>query len=414
MKRIFLTLFSVFLIGMGSIQAKEPAEGKPATLKVLLKKNVDGALLEVKGPFLLVDITNGKRLTASKNKRYFVYPTIDGIKWGDDYSNTTHVRVLPDSPDTTILLGGIQYRGALDIFCADDLLSFVNEVDVESYLKVTLAGKFPKMLGSAVLDSVSIVARTDAYYKALSNYDAVWHVKAEDVGYTGYSAAFSDIDMDRSIENTKYLVMTFDSQPFPTTWNANCAGKTASYSTVFRKNIATPKGVQSEFALKDRSDFHWSFTVPSEELAQVVKTNRISEVELFVDQKSNKVYGIRVKDGHHTADIDFVSFQKALGEQNIRSNDFVVQIKNGKVIFDGYGEGAGVGLCLYTASQLSGMGELAPRILGDFYPLTVLEKMRSYPEMIITHSKDYFVSPRKQRKMIAEKGEEVHGSSARL
>ena len=46
-----------------------------------------------------------------------------------------------------------------------------------------------------------------------------------------------------------------------------------------------------------------------------MKTNRISELDLFIDEPSGKVYAMRVKDGKHHQDIDFSNLQKMLGDQ---------------------------------------------------------------------------------------------------
>lgn len=371
---------------------------KPATIRVLLEKNVDGALLELKGGFKIVDPVTGKRLSSgTRGKRYFVFPMAEGLKWGEEFPGIYQISVIPTSSDTTFLLNGTQYRGAIHVYLIDEKLNFVNETDVEHYLKVSLSHSLSPKTHSAVRDAIAIIARTNAYYTALSNHDSYWHVDKKTVKYEGYYKAFSDIDMNRSIENTRYLIMTYDSQPFASGWTENSAGHTASYATIFRKNIPSPKGVDSKLAQKDRNETQWSYSLASSEFARLLQINRISELDLYVDQRSQKVYGIRVKDGSHVKDVGVVSLRELLGTENVKSTDFSVELKGGKVAFHGFGKGLGIGLCLYSATQMAESGELAPRILADFFPFTHLEKMRSYPEMIISPSTEYFISPKKKR-----------------
>lgn len=379
---------------------------KPATIKVLLEKNSEGVLVEARGSFKVVNPEDGKKLSSGrKGKRFFLHPHKEGIQWGEDFPGIFQLVIMPTSPDTSLLINGIQYRGSLEFYHIDNKLHIVNEVDVESYLKSILSEKVSSKLPSAVLDAIAMVARTNSYYMALLNTSAYWHVQADEVGYNGVALTFQNVNMDRSIDNTRYLVMTYEDQPFPCTWTKHSAGKTASFESIFRKHSTTPKGVEATFAAKYRDDAHWSLVLNSQVLAKVVKTNRITAVDLFVDHPSNKVYALRVQDGSHTEDIDFLSFQNAIGQDKIKSNDFTISIKGNEVTFEGYGEGCGSGLCLFSASQMAERGDLAPEILSDFFPHTHLEKMRSFPEAI-TNKKQFF-SP-KQKKATERRWKVLH------
>ena len=60
----------------------------------------------------------------------------------------------------------------------------------------------------------------------------------------------------------------------------------------------------------------------------------------------------------------------------MKSNDFQIQVTSDKVIFKGFGEGNGVGLCLFSANAMADKGEKAPKIMTSFFPETKLEKLR--------------------------------------
>lgn len=396
----FLLLFSALSVLHASHSERRAAAndlGKPATIKVLLSKDSDGALLEAHGSFEVINPENKKRLSSGrKGKRFFLHPHKEGIKWGETFLGIFQIQIVPTSADTTFLVDGVQYRGSLEIYNIENQLSIINEVDVESFLKTTLPEKVTASFPSSVLDSIAIIARTDAYYKALLNHGAFWHVKASDVCYFGSGLSHLNIEMDRAIDNTRHLVMTFEEQPFPATWTEHCAGKTANYQNIFRKNTPTPSGVESIFAERDRADARWTFSIDNQELAKIAKINRVTGIDLFVDHQSNKVYAIRIHDGVHTEDIDFATFQDYLGKDKLRSNDFAVSIKGNVATFEGFGEGTGVGLCLFSAKNMSERGDNAPEILAEFFPYTHLEKMRCYPKAIVTENKDSFVSPKQK------------------
>ena len=308
---------------------------------------------------------------------------------------------------TTLLVNGVQYSGALEIYHVEEKLNIINEVNVEGYLKSILPHRFQGNYPESVVDAVAIIARTDAYYSALFNHEAFWHVDAKEVCYEGIGLTCQALDIERSVDNTRHLVMTFEDQPFPSSWTENCGGKTAPYQTIFRKNTPTPQGVDSIFAAKERKDTRWSFTMNTQDLAKVAKINRITGIDLFVDHFSGKVYAVRIHDGVHTEDIDFLTLQKHIGESKLKSNDFAVNIKGNVASFEGYGAGTGTGLCLYSASQMAERGDDTPHMLAEFFPYTHIEKMRAYPEAIVSANKGSFVSP-KHKKATQKKHRILH------
>lgn len=402
-------MFCVNLQASYSSIAQAPSDvQKPATIKVLLHKESTGVLLEARGSFQVINPENGKKVSSGrKGKRFYLYPHKEGIKWGEDFLGIFQLHILPTSPDTTLLVNGIQYRGAIEIYHIEEKLSIINEVDVESFLKSSLSQKFQGTYPDAVLDSVAIIARTDAYYNALFNHQAFWHVDAASACYEGIGLTCQNVAVERAIDSTRHLVMTFEDQPFPAAWTENCGGKTAPYQTIFRKNTPTPQGVDSIFAAKVRQDTRWAFTINTQDLAKVAKTNRITGIDLFVDHFSSKVYAVRIHDGVHTEDVNFHTLQKHLGKEKLKSNDFTVNIKGNIAAFEGYGEGTGTGLCLYSASQMSERGDDTPHILAEFFPLTHIEKMRGYPEAIVSENEGSFISP-KQKKAAKKKHRLLH------
>lgn len=408
--RSLLLLFLVPLFAFGGNQqlTTDATATKPATIKVLLEKKSDGVLLEAKGPYAVYNPENGKKESSGRwGKRFYLYPHEEGMKWGENFLGIYQLQIVPTSPETTFLVDGIEYRGAIELYNIENKLSVINEVDVETYIKAVLNQQISPTLSPKVLEAIAIIARTDTYYKALLNHDAFWHVAKKETGYLGNALILQNLAIDRAVDNTKYLVMTYEDQPFPGSWTANCGGKTANYSSIFRKNAATPRGVESNFAKKIRQDSRWSLTVETQELAKIVKTNRVTGIDLFIDHPSGKVYATRLHDGSHTEDVDVTILQEKLGKDKLKSNDFTLSIKGNIALFEGYGEGNGVGLCLYSATQMAERGDEAPEMLSHFFPGATVEKMRCYPEAIISSKKRSFVSP-SQKEAAKKKGRLLH------
>lgn len=379
-----LCFFSSVSTSFGALTEEATIESqnneKPASIRVLLNKGSDGALIEAKGGYSIINPHQNKKIGyGSLGKRFFLYPEKEGIKWGENYFGTYQIKLIPTSKTTTFLVDGLQYKGALEIYSIDDKITIVNEVDIESYLESIMTPRFANHIHKTVMDALAIVERTNAYYQVTHNKESFWHVDAKDVDYRGYGITQFNPNVDRAVSNTKFLVMTYEKKPFATTWNENCAGKTASYHSIFRKNIASPGGITSAFAQRARKENHWSFSIPKETLTKIAKTNRVTGLDLYVDSSSEKVYAIRVQDGAHSKEVDFFHLQKGLKKENLPSNDFTVSIQGNNIVFDGYGKGCSVGLCIYSSTQMAARGDSAPEILGTFYPYSHIEQIKNLP-----------------------------------
>ncbi len=354
---------------------------KPASVKVLLHRNIDGALVEAKGGYVVLNPLENKKISSGlKGKRFYLYPHKEGIKWGEDYLGTYQIKLLSTGKNTSFLVNGIQYKGAIEIFCIDGKITIINDVDIENYLQSVLAPRFASHIHKTVMDALAIVERTNIYYQVIHNKNSFWHVDAKEVDYRGYATIQFNENVDRAVSNTKFLVMTYEKQPFATTWNENCAGKTASYHSIFRKNISSPGGITSAFAQRARKEHHWSFSVPKSVIAKIAKTNRVTGLDLYIDSGSEKVYAMRVQDGSHYKEVDFFHLQKGLTKSNLLSNDFSISMQGDSIIFDGFGQGCSVGLCIYSAIQMANRGDSAPEILGTFYPYSHIEQIKHLPE----------------------------------
>ncbi|MBS0604019.1 MAG: SpoIID/LytB domain-containing protein [Verrucomicrobia bacterium] len=354
---------------------------KPATIKVLIGKQHDKVLLEAKGRFKVFNPLTGLPLTDGiSTKRNWISSSDNGLVWGEVIPGMHQIRVVPSDAQSTLLVDGIEYRGCVEIYDIKGKLHVVNEVDIERYLKSIMTAQFTTEMDEEVMDAIAITARTNAYYLVNRKPSAYWHVEASEVGYQGYAVTLQNLHVDRAIDNTRHMVMTYQGEPFPTAWTKDSAGKTADFATVYRKDVKTPAGVEAGFAAHEREKHAWTFSISKQDLAKALGAVKVSEFDLYQDAKSQKVYGARLKEGNETRQFDFTKLQTALGNARLKSNDFTVQLAGDKIVFKGFGEGTGVGLCLFSASAMADKGEKAPKILASFFPETKLENIRSFDE----------------------------------
>jgi len=355
---------------------------KPATIKVLISKQNDKILLEAKGKYHIYNPLDGLLLTSGvMTKKQSIYSSDNGLVWGELIPGMHQIRIVPANAQSTLLVNGIEYRGCVEIYDFKGKLNVVNEVDIERYLKSVMTAQFPSEMDEEVMDAIAITARTNAYYLVNRKQTAYWHVDAAEVGYQGYALTLQNLHVDRAINNTRHMVMTYAGEPFPTSWTKNSAGKTADFATVARKNVKTPPGVEAEFAAHEREQHAWTFSLSKQDLAKALGAVKVSEFDLYKDAKSQKIYGARLKEGDKMHQFDFTKLQTALGAARLKSNDFTIEAVGDKILFKGFGEGNGVGLCLFSANAMADKGEKAPKILTSFFPETQLEKIRCINEI---------------------------------
>ncbi len=359
---------------------------QPRNIQVLLEKDTAEILLEVKGPYYIFNPHDGARVAAGLlGKRFMIRERETGLKWGEEFPGIHQIYIKPRSSETSIFINGIQYAGAIAIYGVNGTINIVNDLDIESYVKSILTAQFPTPLEPEVMSALAILARTNAYYQSTKNQESFWHIAASENDYLGSALVSSNSPIERAVDSTRNLILVHPNEgrnaPFATCWTEHSAGKTACYDAIFRIDVDAPeRGVDAPHAALARQDSKWTYLITKKALAQTLDVDQIKSLEIFLDQPSGKVYGLRVKDSSETYDIDFFTLQNKVGSRHILSSDFTISMKEEAVLFTGYGRGHGVGLCLYSASALAQNGDNAVKILAKFFPETYLYNLNTLPD----------------------------------
>lgn len=362
------------------------APSAPKNIRVLLEKDTTEALLEVKGSYFLFNPQDGSKVSSGLlGKRFMIHAIESGLKWGEEFPGLYQLYIQPRSEETTIFINGIQYNGNIAIYAVGNRINIVNEIDIESYVKSLLSVQLSTPIENEVMAALAILARTNAYYAVSRHTDAFWNVAASDVGYQGSGLIAPTSAPMKAVDSTRHLILVHPkdgkSLPFATAWTEHSGGKTASYQAMFRKEVFAPSTcTEAPHAALDRKETKWNYSIPNKTLAHLLGVERISSIELFTDPASNKVYGVRLKDGQDFHDVDFFTLQQHLGKQHLLSSDFTVSLKDESVVFSGFGKGHGVGLCLYSAAAMAQNGDNALKILSKFYPETYLMNLNAIPQ----------------------------------
>jgi stage II sporulation protein D len=218
---ILLMLFCTQSILL-TVEKKDVA--KVPTIKIQILEKVEGALVEAKGPYNVYDPRTGQKLDiAFLRSSYYMYPTTDGIKWGQEFPGVYQLLIIPDSPEVTTVIGGKEYCGVITVYQFDGYLGFVNEVSIDDFTSSILSTKLQQEeYPEEMLAALAIGCRTDAVVCAANPKNDYWDAQAGTFGYEGSSLVRQDVPFTKAINSTKAMILVREENDqrvvFPINW----------------------------------------------------------------------------------------------------------------------------------------------------------------------------------------------------
>ncbi|MFQ5728917.1 MAG: SpoIID/LytB domain-containing protein [Waddliaceae bacterium] len=212
----------------------------PPMIDVLIINDQSGVILEVKGKYQIYD-PNTKQYISKRylGKRKYIQSLSSGLKWGEEFPGIFQIQIVPQDLSVTTVVDGIEYRGSLFIYDIGGAISIVNRTPIEDYLSSVLPRQFPNSFSEETLVAISIVARTDAYYRSQNPKNKFWAVDARLVGYKGLDTVDSSAEMDHAIKATRHMVLsktgTYEKivTPFAAQWGTAIGGQSYQQQGVF-------------------------------------------------------------------------------------------------------------------------------------------------------------------------------------
>ena len=384
---LVISLSTGLLAGTSYKSAKElfgrELPDEPTSIKVLVAQGLDEPRIQTHGRYRVFDPKTQRRLTYGFfGKDFNVIPLRDGLQWGEVFPDVYQMTVFSDSKPNLVSVNGRPYKGRITLYAVNGRLNVVNEVSLEDYTKSVLSECFPNEKNPEILAALSICIRTTAMYQKEDSSNPYWDVEAQDVNYTGYSITLSNPLVVSAVDQTKEMVMNYRG-PFMATWTEHSAGKTAPYPVIYRQDANAPKEVVTlSYAELDKKNTAWSVPITKARLAQIAELDKITDVALYQDQQSGKVYGMRMFNGEQTKDIPFTQLRNILGEDQLKSSDFKITWIDDTLLLTGYGRGPGVGVCLYSAKVMTEKGFQAHELLNTFFPGSSIVMMKDLNETL--------------------------------
>lgn len=287
------------------------------------------------------------------------------------------------------------YPGTFSITAKGGMLTAINTVDVEEYLRGVVPYEIGKLDSSrfSALESQAIAARTYAYKHFGSRESLGFDVYADtkDQVYKGLASATPLTDS--AVKATAGIVMTYDGQFIIAYYHSTCGGETETLATWGKPDLPYLK---SEPDLRpdgtpwcnESSYSKWERVFTEKELPAVFKKNG-KEANAKVPEFKN-VKAINVKDtlasgriltlevttdkGKFTVAGDKVRWLFKKNGTILPSSFFRVKHNKQEWKIEGKGFGHGVGMCQMGVRGRSAAGQDFVTILTHYYPGITLER----------------------------------------
>ena len=147
----------------------------------------------------------------------------------------------------------------------------------------------------------------------------------------------------KATSNTRGLVMTYNSHPFPAMYTRSCRGQTRTPAEVGLPVASYPYySVDCKFCREHPS--HWQSRISADKASALRPSNENARLEI----------------------------DRRLGWNAIQSNDFTLKQEGDQGSLAGTGQGHGIGLCQAGAKAMAVEGASFRQILSHYYPNTAV------------------------------------------
>lgn len=340
-------------------------------VRVAIFQDVSSLRLKIKGSYEIIDSASNKVLNRGKNLNTTVTVYTDGILLGNTRAKTNKLFIKPYYPESVIINGRI-FRGDIQLIKNNMKLSVVNHIDLEDYVKGISVRETSHYWPIDSLEAEVIVFRTFALYKMQENSKKDFDLTSDVYSQVYSGRAAERYRINKAVDETKGLVLTYQGKIFPAFYHATCAGYTEDAALLWNIDIPPLKGVSCNFC-QDSPHFKWHNVLSQEEVKDALvkgglRIENIKDILILGRDKSNRITDLKIVNDKKDMKISAKDFRNMLGPNVIKSTNFQVRVIDHDIVFEGFGWGHGVGLCQWGAYFMAKQGYTYKQILEYYYP----------------------------------------------
>lgn len=288
---------------------------------------------------------------------------------------------IPDKEETLetmgklrgdLLVNGTHYLGNIDVLRGKNSLYLINELSLEEYIKNVVSAEVGTNWDMEALKVQAVISRTYAMYQKNQNSKNMNYDITSSVLNQVYKGSSFDTRISYAVMDTEGEVLTYNGNLIEAFYHSTSGGKTEDPAEVFGKSYPYLKPVESNCELSPY--WIWERRIPVEEIEKALSIKGISNIQIKSYTSTQRVKTVDVFNSEGILNVASKDLRKMLGWSRLPSTNFTISRDNENYVFDGKGYGHGVGLCQWSALEMSREGMTYKQILDYFYPGTKLEK----------------------------------------
>ncbi len=343
-------------------------------IRVAIIQDAESLSLKAGGYYKITDSGRDKVLSRGRNLKTTVTAYKEGILIGGMNFNSDKIFIEINDPDL-IIINGRKFRGGIQFIKNNNsTLSVVNYIDLEDYIKGISVREISHYWPVEALKAEAIVFRTFAVYKMRENSKKDYDLTDDAYSQVYGGRAAERYRINKAVDETKGIILTYQGKVFPAFYHATCAGHTEDASMLWNINLAPLKGVACGFC-RESPHFSWHYVLTLKEIEEKLvnaglKIGAIKDIAVLGKDKSGRITDLNIVSAKKGLKISAKDFRNIIGPNIIRSTNFSVNVIKNDAVFEGFGWGHGVGLCQWGAYFMAKQGYTAEQILKYYYPGT--------------------------------------------
>ena len=355
-------------------------------VRVAILQSAESIRLTVPSACRLTDLKTGKTLASWPELKWQEARAGNpGLRIGGSEIPSSAV-VLRSAPGTIFRVNSQPYRGDLILRrSGKGRLTVINRLPLEEYLVGALTSEVSAGWPLEALKAHAVVSRTMTAHRIWIRKGQEFDMTADTSTHLYHGVAAEKSRTRQAVEETRGQVLAWGGELFSATFHASCGGHTENVAEIWstKQRIPPLEGVEDPYC-RNLKHYRWEMAISETEFLQLLgaeasKIGALQEVTVTELNRSGRARAVRIRGDKSGVTLTGRQLRERLGANRLRSLKFAVSLQPGKVLFEGFGWGHGVGLCQWGAFGMSHQGKGMDEILAFYFPGAEKRRLQGLP-----------------------------------
>ncbi|MBR4905026.1 MAG: SpoIID/LytB domain-containing protein [Selenomonadaceae bacterium] len=342
-------------------------------LKIGILNGVEQVTLKVSAPCIMIDANSGETLTKIPADKKFIIRS--------SKINFKAIEIMPEEillKDLVTTIEDKEYFGGVRLNKVGEKFTVINVVPIEEYLRGVVPEEMSPSYPLEALKAQAIAARSFALKNRGRHYTEDYDLCAT-THCQVYAGVKSLATTDKAIAETRGEILTYKNTLINTNFHADSGGATENVIDVWGTGTPYLRTVKEKFKVEETwtakftaADFSSRFGESFGEV-QSIKLSKLKVGKSSSDRTSSgRVKTAQIVGSKRTLNIKGLDLRRKF---SLPSTLFDMELKNGEIIFTGFGSGHGVGMSQRGAKIYANDGWSCEKILTHYYHGTKVNKL---------------------------------------